>query len=190
MTRLFILLFTVTLFASCHKKATESRPNILLIVADDLGYSDIGCYGGEVRTPNIDQLAKSGLRFSRFHASPMCAPTRAILLSGNNNHVAGMGRQGGVPENSPMSGKPGYEGHLSDRIIPIPALLKEAGYHTYIAGKWHLGKREEDSPFAKGFERSFTLLQGGGNHFNNIGIELKDTLSTYREDGKLVVRTN
>jgi arylsulfatase A-like enzyme len=85
-----------------------------------------------------------------------------------------------------MFDKPGYEGHLSDRIIPIPALLKEAGYHTYIAGKWHLGKREEDSPFAKGFERSFTLLQGGGNHFNNIGIELKDTLSTYREDGKLV----
>lgn len=186
MTRLFILLFTATLYASCHTKAPESRPNILLIVADDLGYSDMGCYGGEVRTPNIDQLAKNGLRFSRFHTAPMCAPTRAMLLSGNNNHVAGMGRQGGVPENSPLFGKPGYEGHLSDRIIPIPSLLKEAGYHTYITGKWHLGKREEDSPFAKGFERSFTLLQGGGNHFNNMGIELKDSLSTYREDGKLV----
>lgn len=186
MTRLFILLFTATLFASCHTKATESRPNILLIVADDLGYSDMSCYGGEVRTPHIDQLAKNGLRFSRFHTAPMCAPTRAMLLSGNNNHVAGMGRQGGVPESSPMFGKPGYEGHLSDRIIPIPALLKGAGYHTYITGKWHLGKREEDSPFAKGFERSFTLLQGGGNHFNNMGIELKDSLSTYREDGKLV----
>jgi len=177
----------VTLFSSCTKKnKKDQRPNILLIVADDLAYGDLGCYGGDIRTPNIDRLAAQGLRFSRFHTAPMCAPTRAMLLSGNNNHVAGMGTQGGVAEDSPMFGQPGYEGHLSDRIVPLPMLMKEAGYHTYTTGKWHLGTKEEDSPLAKGFERSFNLLQGAGNHFNNIGIELKDTLSTYSEDGKLV----
>ncbi len=183
----FVVVVFSILFSSCEKKkASDTRPNILLIVADDLAYGDLGCYGGDIRTPNIDRLAAHGLRFSRFHTAPMCAPTRAMLLSGNNNHVAGMGNQGGVRENSPMFGQPGYEGHLSDRIIPVPKLMKEAGYHTYTTGKWHLGTREEDSPFAKGFERSFNMLQGGGNHFNNIGIELKDTLSTYREDGKQV----
>ncbi len=182
---LFIL-STWCFFSSCKENEETRKPNILLIVADDLAYADLGCYGGNMRTPNIDRLANEGLRFSRFHTAPMCAPTRAMLLSGNNNHVAGMGSQGGVRESSPMYGQPGYEGHLSNRIVPVPALMKEAGYHTYTTGKWHLGTREEDSPWVKGFERSFNLLQGAGNHFNNVGIELKDTLSTYREDGKLV----
>lgn len=172
---------------SCSQKGSDDiRPNILLIVADDLGYSDLGCFGSEIRTPNIDQLAKNGLRFSRFHTSPKCAPTRAMLLSGNNNHVAGMGSQGGAPPSSPLYGKQGYEGHLSNRIIPVPLLLQKAGYNTYTVGKWHLGKRNEDSPLSKGFNRSFTVLQGGANHFNNIGIESSDTISTYREDDKIV----
>lgn len=180
------ILSMLCILLSCAKERGDRRPNILLIVADDLAYADIGCYGGNVKTPNIDRLAARGLRFSRFHTAPMCAPTRAMLLSGNNNHVAGMGSQGGVRESSPMHGQPGYEGHLSGRIIPVPMLMKEAGYHTYTAGKWHLGTKEEDSPLAKGFERSFNLLQGAGNHFNNRGIELKDTISTYREDGRVV----
>lgn len=176
-----------SIFISCGpKNQVDSRPNILLIVADDLGYSDLGCYGGDIKTPNIDLLAKKGLRFSRFHTAPSCAPTRAMLLSGNNNHVAGMGSQGGVRKDSPLYGLPGYEAHLSNRIIPLPALLKEAGYHTYTAGKWHLGTRKEDSPLEKGFERSYNLLQGAGNHFNNIGIERRDTISTYSSDGELV----
>lgn len=186
MVRLLVFVLIVALCLSCATKATQTRPNILLIVADDLGYSDLGCFGGDIRTPNIDILASKGLRFSRFHTAPSCAPTRAMILSGANNHVAGMGSQGGVRKNSPLYGKPGYEGHLTSRIIPVPALLKEGGYHTYTAGKWHLGTDEKDSPFAKGFERSYNLLQGAGNHFNSIGIELKDTISTYREDGKLV----
>ncbi len=184
---LISVLPTIFLFLSCSKPPVEdTRPNILLIVADDLGYSDLGCYGGNIRTPNIDRLAKHGMRFSRFHTSPKCAPTRAMLLSGNNNHVAGMGSQGGVPSNSPLYGNPGYEAHLSNRIIPVPALLQQAGYNTYTVGKWHLGKRDEDSPQSKGFIRSYSVLQGGANHFNNIGIELSDTLSTYREDDKIV----
>lgn len=182
----FLLLGFISFTACKSKKQLDNRPNILLIVADDLGYSDLGCYGSDIRTPNIDLLAKKGLRFSRFHTAPKCAPTRAMLLSGNNNHVAGMGSQGGVRRDSPLYGVPGYEGNLSDRIVPVPALLKEAGYHTYTAGKWHLGTDGKSSPLVKGFERSFNALQGGANHFNNIGIELKDTLTTYREDGNLV----
>lgn len=159
----------------------DERPNILLLVADDLGYGDVGNYGGDIETPNIDELAARGLRFTQFRTAPMCAPTRAMLLSGNNNHVAGMGRQG-----TSMAEHPGYEGHLSDRIVPLPVLLRDAGYHTYTVGKWHLGTDAEHSPAAKGFERSFNLLQGASNHFNSIGLEAADSVSLYREDGELV----
>jgi len=152
---------------SCTAPTNEDeRPNILLIVADDLGYSDLGCFGGEIRTPNIDYLASKGLRFSRFHTGPTCAVTRAMMLSGNNNHVAGMGNQDILLTQSPMIGKPGYEGHLSERIVPMPLLLQESGHHTYIAGKWHLGNEESDSPAHNGFEKSFCLLQGGSKYRN------------------------
>ena len=114
--------------------------------------------------------------FSHFHTAPMCAPTRAMLLSGNDNHIAGMGGQGRVTKTF------GYEGRLTDRIVPIPALLKEAGYHTYMAGKWHLGNQPESNPHQKGFERSFVLLPGAGNHYNNRSA-LGGGDSRYTEDG-------
>ena len=96
-----------------------------------------------------------------------------------------MGWQAGVPATSPLFGKPGYENHLSDRIIPVPQLLKEAGYRTYMAGKWHLGLREEDSPFTKGFDKSFSMLHGTANHFNDSGTDPIDTITYFRENGKL-----
>ena len=157
------------------------RPNILLIVADDLGYADLGILGSDIRTPNIDRLAREGVRFSQFRTAPFCAPTRAMLLSGNNNHVAGMGNQMRVVPK--LADVPGYEKHLSDRIEPLPRLLKEAGYHTYMAGKWHLGHEEEQSPAAAGFERSFALIEGGASHFDGRGFE--NHPSRYRQDGKL-----
>lgn len=171
------------MLVACMESKRDSRPNILLIVADDLGYADLGCYGGDIHTPVIDGLASSGLLFTQFHTAPTCAPTRAMLLTGNNNHVAGMGRQGGAPKGSWIEGKPGYEGHLSDRVVPMSLLLRDAGYHTYTVGKWHLGKKQEDSPASKGFEHSFSLLQGGGNHYNNIGILGTDSVSLYGADG-------
>lgn len=164
--------------ASAQPLPGGNRPNILLIVADDLGYADLGCYGGDIETPNLDALAKNGLRFSRFHTAPVCAVTRAMLLSGNNNHIAGMGRQ------DLKTGYEGYEGYLSDRIVPMPVLLRDAGYHTYMAGKWHLGTKPEHNPHHKGFEHSFVTLEGGANHYNNQGIFYTDPVSPYTEDGE------
>lgn len=159
----------------------DSRPNILLIVADDLGYADLGVFGSDIRTPNIDSLAREGLRFSQFHTAPLCSPTRAMLLSGNNNHVAGVGRQHPYP---PLEGQmPGYEGHLSDRIAPLPRVLRDAGYHTYTAGKWHLGEDVEHSARAAGFDRSFGVAEGAASHFDGRGFENAPTV--YHEDGEL-----
>jgi len=156
----------------------DKRPNILLIVADDLGYADLGCYGGDIETPNIDQLASTGIRFSRFHTSPLCAPTRAMLLSGNDNHIAGMGVQSLVTDEF------GYEGKLTNRIATIPEVLRNAGYHTYMAGKWHLGMDSLSNPNQKGFEHSFVTLRGAANHYNDQGLFKETPISIYTEDGQ------
>ncbi|TDQ17004.1 arylsulfatase [Algoriphagus boseongensis] len=181
-SRILILIPVLVLVLSCTEKPSESpstqSPNILLIVADDLAYADLGSFGGDIETPNLDQLAQEGIRFSRFHTAPLCAVTRAMLLSGNFNHVAGMGSQGLV------TGIPGYEGHLSDRIAPLPALLQEAGYHTYMAGKWHLGETPETNPAKKGFEKSFALLVGAGNHFSGRGIFEEFPEAPFTENGE------
>ncbi|NIW23272.1 MAG: sulfatase-like hydrolase/transferase [Gammaproteobacteria bacterium] len=160
--------------------AAQERPNILLIVADDMGYTDVGAYGGEINTPNIDALADEGILFTQFHTAPVCAVTRAMLLSGNNNHVAGMGDQYGFHD--VRKDLPGYEGHLSERIAPLPQLLSDAGYHTYSAGKWHLGTSEEHSPRAAGFERHFNMTQGAASHYGTTGFHEGGSL--YREDGE------
>ncbi len=178
----FPLIFgMIFIFSFCNPKAEESlsenRPNILLIVADDLGYADIGAFGGDIATPNLDALAASGIRFSRFHTAPLCAVTRAMFLSGNDNHIAGMGVQGLNID------VPGYEGHLTDRIIPFPALLQKAGYRTFMAGKWHLGLRPEDNPHQKGFDHSFVLVESSGNHYSSKGIWEENPISPYTEDG-------
>jgi arylsulfatase A-like enzyme len=178
------LCLIATLVYCSMANAAQSPPNILLIVADDLGYADLGVHGSEIRTPNIDALAQEGVLFTQFHTAPYCAPTRAMLLSGNNNHVAGVGQQKGRIDARPIARTPGYEGHLSNRIAPLPRLLKQAGYHTYTAGKWHLGSATEHSPLAVGFERSFNLVDGAGNHFNAVGFF--DGGSIYRENGKEV----
>ena len=179
---LLVNVLAVTLLgASGYAQATsETRPNILLIVADDLGFADLGVHGSDIRTPTIDALAAEGVLFTNFHTAPMCAPTRAMMLSGNNNHVAGMARQ--HPSGLVETHLPGYEGYLSDRIAPFPSLLKESGYHTYMAGKWHLGKRAENSALAAGFERSYNLVEGAGNHWDAKGFQ--NAPSTYRADGE------
>ncbi len=172
---------TMTLLAGAMPGCQRNpAPNILLIVADDLGYADLGCYGGDISTPHLDSLARDGVRFSRFHTAPMCAPTRAMLLSGNDNHIAGMGVQSLVTKEF------GYEGRLTDRVIAIPGLLREAGYYTCMAGKWHLGLDSAANPHHKGFDHSFALLDGAGNHYTNQSA-LGAGFSHYTEDGAPVL---
>jgi len=163
----------------------DSRPNILLIVADDLGYADLGCYGGEIKTPNIDQLAKQGIQFTHFYTAPLCAPTRSMILSGNDNHVAGMGSMFSVKGTS-REGKTGYEQHLTDRIVTVAQVLKDGGYQTFMAGKWHLGAANAYIPYARGFEKSFALINGAANHFNGNPI-LPNQPQAYRLDSQVVV---
>jgi arylsulfatase A-like enzyme len=141
------------------------RPNFLVIVADDLGFSDIGCYGSEISTPNLDNLAKSGLRLTGFHTASACSPTRSMLLSGTDNHLAGLGQMAEtIRAHEVYQGHPGYEGVLNDRVAALPEILQDAGYETLMSGKWHLGLTKESSPWGRGFKRSFTLLPGAGNH--------------------------
>lgn len=145
----------------------ERRPNIILIVADDAGYTDIGSFGSEIHTPNIDALASAGVRFTQFGVSATCSPTRSMLLSGVDNHLAGLGNMAEFMAPN-QKGKPGYEGHLNKDIAPLPALLKNAGYNTYMAGKWHLGEEPEHFPAARGFMRDHTLIPGGGSHLDDM----------------------
>ncbi len=138
---------TLALSGCTGEQQTAMQPNILLIVADDLGYSDIGSFGGGIVTPALDRLADEGLRLSNFHVLPSCSPTRSVLMSGTDNHVAGMGTMGELltPD---MAGQPGYEGYLNFQVAALPEVLRAGGYHTYMAGKWHLGHEEETIPYA------------------------------------------
>jgi arylsulfatase A-like enzyme len=141
-----------------------SRPNILLIVVDDMGFSDLGAFGGEIETPYLDALAREGVRLTDFHAAPACSPTRAMLMSGVDHHIAGLGSMIEVVRPD-FKGAPGYEGYLNDRVVALPELLRDAGYRTVMSGKWHLGHTLDRSPHTRGFERSFALLPGGADHF-------------------------
>ncbi|HEY5624820.1 MAG TPA: arylsulfatase [Gammaproteobacteria bacterium] len=177
-------------------------PNILLIVADDMGYTDIGSFGGEIPTPNLDALAMAGVRLANFHAAPVCAPARAMLLSGMDNHEAGIGSMdvkreydfGSEPsQDTPGYAQPGYEGYLSYRVAALPEVLRDTGYHTYMAGKWDLGRAlvEEHNPAGRGFESSFVQTTGTALHLRPAdggahgGIDRADPL-VYRENWEIV----
>lgn len=158
------LLAAAGLLCATAAGAAPARPNILLILIDDLGYSDLGAYGGEIRTPNIDALAQSGVRMTDFHAAPACSPARAMLLTGIDNHINGLGNLI-LAEN--QRGQPGYEEQLNQRVVTAASLLRAAGYRTYMAGKWHLGSGDDSRPEARGFQRSFAMMDGyPGSHFD------------------------
>ena len=180
--------FLVAAFASLLPvlAAAAERPNILLIVADDLGYSDLGAFGGEISTPNLDKLASSGLVLTNMYAAPTCSPTRAMLMSGSDNHLVGLGTmaEGMQPF---QRGKPGYEGYLNREAHSIAELLRDGGYRTSMVGKWHLGLAPEQGPDQRGFENSFSLLEGGGVHFkppSKPSSKIEEV--TYRENGQPV----
>tara|TARA_B100000749_G_scaffold35942_1_gene24838 strand:- start:1255 stop:3051 length:1797 start_codon:yes stop_codon:yes gene_type:complete len=162
----------------------DSRPNILLIVADDLGFSDLGAYGGEIHTPNIDQLAASGVQFTNFHVAATCSPTRSMLMTGVTNHLVGMGNMKEIMADN-QKGQPGYETWLNDSVVTLPTLLQDAGYNTYMAGKWHLGDRPQSQPVARGFTRSFALMESGADNWEAQHY-LPGGSATWIEDGKPV----
>jgi arylsulfatase len=164
------------------------QPNILMILADDLGFSDIASFGGEIATPSLDQLAQQGVRLSSFYAAAACSPTRSMLISGTDSHLVGLGSMAEVLPFSPrLQGRPGYEGYLNTRAQSIAQRLKDGGYATYMAGKWHLGKAPGQGPEAWGFDHSFSLLDGGASHFKPLaGSQVRIENVSYREDGKPV----
>ena len=160
-----------------------ARPNIVILVADDWGFTDVGAYGGEIATPNIDALATNGVRFSNFHVAGSCAPTRAMLQTGVSSHRAGLGN---MPETIPDEhrGRPGYDAELNDRVVTIADRLRAAGYRTYLTGKWHLGNRPANLPTGKGYDRAFALGQSGADNFADKPNLLLYDKAAWTEDGK------
>lgn len=210
-----------TVQAPSESAAPSQRPNILVIVADDLGFSDLGAFGGEIATPHIDALAAGGRVLTNFHTRAVCSPTRASLLSGADHHLAGIGNMAEVvgsgvqqsrPDNAPWGKNnrfdfddipAGYQGHLSPQALSMAELLRAGGYSTFMAGKWHLAYqvaapdervrapfrlKPDALPHARGFDRSFALVQGGASHYAPPAPPAPPTpldLTTYAEDARV-----
>ncbi|MGV0951252.1 MAG: arylsulfatase [Azonexus sp.] len=163
------------------------RPNIVVILGDDMGFADMGSFGSEIRTPNLDSLASQGVRFTNFYTNPSCSPTRATLLSGVDTHRNGLGNMDEWTAPNQRSAV-GYEGYLNNRVATLPQLLRDAGYHTYMVGKWHLGKAPELIPAARGFERDFSLLDGAGSYWDMTNFTGASPLSVFTEDGRYLTK--
>mgnify|MGYP000046704554 CR=1 FL=1 len=165
---LSLLVLIAAFLVSCNEakrnqEPVNERPNIIIILADDMGYSDLGCYGGEMKTPNLDGLAFNGLRFTQFYNAARCCPTRASLLTGLYPHQAGIG--GMVNEKD--SGDPGaYQGYLNKQCVTIAEVLKGGGYYTAASGKWHVGEERPHWPTDRGFDNYYGLISGGANYFD------------------------
>ncbi|HRU56205.1 MAG TPA: sulfatase-like hydrolase/transferase, partial [Bacteroidales bacterium] len=148
--------------AQISAQKSEAKPNIILILADDMGYSDIGCFGSEIKTPNLDRLAQQGLRMTQFYNASRSCPTRASLLTGLYQHQAGIG------DMVSNLGYPSYQGYLNEKCVTIAEVLKMNGYRTYMSGKWHVGSQSEVHPLRRGFDRYFGLIDGAGSYFKPI----------------------
>ena len=164
--------------------ALAKRPNMVVMLADDWGFSDVGAFGGEMHTPHLNQLAQKGMRFSNFHVSASCSPTRSMLLTGVDNHLNGVGN---MRETIPLShvGRAGYLSVLNNRVVTIASLLQDSGYRTYVAGKWHVGKEPHNLPPARGFDRSLVLGDSGADNWETgkLYLDLTDKVYWY-DNGK------
>lgn len=165
----------ITLLSSIAHPADAQetkRPNIVVILADDLGFSDIGCYGGEIATPNLDGLARRGVRFTEFYNAARCCPSRAALLTGLYPHQAGVGDMvdAYAAKQRERLASPAYTDRLRPEVPTLAELLRAGGYRTLMVGKWHLGYRPNEGPAARGFDRSFALIEGAMNYYGH-GIQ-------------------
>lgn len=147
-----------------HDSTRTQRPNIVLVLADDLGFTDLAAYGSEIATPTLDTLARRGVKFTNYHTAANCAPARAMLLTGVEAHVAGVAN---IPETLPSGQRhhPHYQGVLGGNVVTVSTLLEDAGYHTYMAGKWHLGTGPGQLPSERGFERTVALADSGADNW-------------------------
>lgn len=164
--------------AAAAQAEPPARPNIIIVLVDDMGFSDVGCYGGEIDTPNIDRLAGAGLRFTQFYNAGRCCPTRASLLTGRHPHQVGIGHMTEPPDR-PLGIQGTYQGYINDNCATIAQVLGGAGYHTLMAGKWHVGMHLKKSrPLQRGFDRYYGCLAGACNYFKPArggrGITLGD----------------
>lgn len=161
-----LLLSVAFEFSTAH---AASPPNVIIILVDDMGFSDVGCYGGEIETPNIDSLAAQGLRFTQFYNAGRCCPTRASLMTGLHPHQVGIGHMTEPPE-QPLEFPGAYQGHLNDECITLAQTLRAVGYHTLMVGKWHLGYHQQsDWPLQRGFDQYFGSISGAFNYFKPTG---------------------
>jgi arylsulfatase A-like enzyme len=187
MRRLLFAVAVTLAWAAPAAADAPKRPNFLVIVADDLGFSDLGAFGGEIDTPNLDAIADKGVKLTGFHTAPTCSPTRSMLLTGSDNHLVGLGNMAELTAPN-QQGKPGYEGYLRSDTATLAELLSANGYRTLYSGKWHLGLTPGQDPSARGFQHSFAMLQGAHNHFGRDISADPAKGATYREDGELVTK--
>lgn len=167
--------------------AQPDRPNIVVLVADDWGFTDVGAFGGEIATPNIDELARRGMRFSNFHVAASCSPTRSMLLTGVDNHRNG---HGNLRETMPREhlGKPGYLGSLVPNVVTLGTLLRDGGYRTSVAGKWNVGSEPDNLPDRRGFDQSFVMGDTGSDNWEPEKRYLPHNAKVnWFEDGKTPV---
>lgn len=184
--KMFFCLVTALSFWPLTAEATAAdRPNFLVIVADDLGWADLGSFGSEIRTPSLDAMAARGLTLTNFRVAPTCSPTRAMLLTGVDNHLAGLGTMDSVQAPNQVDSR-NYQAQLHDDVVTVAEALVDTGYATLMVGKWHLAVSEDQYPHQRGFDRSFSLLQGGASHFGDR-LPLHQGYSVdYLEDGEPV----
>ncbi|MEL7283434.1 MAG: arylsulfatase [Pseudomonadota bacterium] len=179
------LLLSAGLLTGLVQAQDSASPNVVIILIDDAGLMDLGVYGGEARTPNIDALAKSGAMFTQYRTSPLCSPTRAMLLTGLDNHLTGVAT---IPEVLPAEhkGKPGYSMALEPGVLTLADRLGAAGYRTLMTGKWHLGEAAEEMPHMHGFQRSFALAASGADNWQDKSYMPYYADAPWWEDGKEV----
>jgi arylsulfatase len=181
MHRKMLLLAVLALAAQAHS-SHAGPPNIIVIMADDMGYSDLGCYGGEISTPNVDALAAKGLRFTQFYNTSRCCPTRASLLTGLYSHQAGIGDM--VNDH----GHDAYRGDLNDRCVTLAEAVRPAGYRSFMTGKWHVTKQigeagpKDNWPLQRGFDRFYGTISGAGNFFDPQSLVRDNTLISPFDD--------
>lgn len=181
----FVFVFGLFYSSKCIAQTPRSKPNIIIILADDMGFADIGCFGSEIQTPNIDRLAKEGLKMTQFYNAGRCCPSRTALLTGLYSHQAGVGDMVKYKESA------AYQGYLNDNCVTIAELLKDkAGYNTIVSGKWHVGLQPSALAFNRGFDKSFTMLNNGSSYFNSRPLYNDGSKITFMINNQEVTRSD